>query len=69
MCAAALFLDQLKKLFEAHKLLVSKKSQSPFRDFQNTVKRSLKGKLKYKRERSNVSCFKVSFKFPVVLTV
>lgn len=60
VCAAA--------LFEAYKLLVSKRVRFLSENFQNTVKRSLKGKLKYKGERS-VSYFKVELKFLVVLTV
>lgn len=38
-------------------------------NFQNTVKRSLKGKLKYKGEKSTGSYFKVELKFLLVLTV
>lgn len=72
MCAAALFpIDLKKKLLKAHKYLVSKKSQILYfrKLFQNAMKGSLKGKLKYKTEKTGGFDFKAELKFLVMLSV
>lgn len=51
MCAAALFLDQLKKLFEAHKLLVSKKESEAFQRLPKYSQKKFERQVKIQKRK------------------